>query len=249
MDQGRIRTNKGREIMRDQGSVRSRSMRDTSPAGRNASHNRITPAQSLRQFGWLAPALSNMAGQGRWAYSLNPDNDVIAGTGMPLEGMSTTPNALVNACEIAVAGASGKNFGSFAWPASPAAGTITLTTNLNATLFGVLVRISNSTNLFKFGTYEIQLENNGVVTGYVLIQAATLPVEVVILSINNNAGKGVVVPNPTPSVVIPYSATPGAIGNLNAGSFGTGDVIYAESLNMRDLGNIANAVDNGAILL
>jgi len=193
--------------------------------------------------------LSNMAGQGRWAYSLNTENDVIDGTAMPLEGMATTPNALVNACEIAVAGASGKNFGSTAWPAVPAAQTITLTTNLTATVFGVLVRISNSTNLFKFGTYEIQLLNGATVIGYVLIQAATLPVEVVILAINNNAGKGIVVPNAVPSVVVPYSAVAGAIGNLNAGSFGTGDVIYAESLNMRDLGNIANAVDNGAILL
>lgn len=226
--------------------MRDRRMRDANQAPPTRSGNQIGPAQSLRAFGWIGPALSVMGNTARWAYSLNPDNDIVAANTYPLESMATTPASLLNACAIAVAGASTKTAASAAWSATPAAISLALGT---ASVFGAFVRISNSTQSFKYGTYEIQLTNNGAVLSYVYVQVASLPCEVVILAINNNAGKATIIGDPTPTVVFPYSTTSGAIGNLNAGAFGTGDVVYAETLNMRDIGNVVDAVDQGAILL
>lgn len=231
-----------RVIMRD----RRKMMRDANPAAANQSGNRLGPAASLRAFGWIGPALSVMGNTARWAYSLNPDNDIVAAPTYPLESMATTPAALLNACAIAVAGASGKTAASGVW--ATAALTLTLTAN-TTNAFGAFVRISNSTTNFKYGTYEIQFAIGATVISSVWVQVTSLPCEVVILGINNNAGKGTIVGNATPTVIFPYSATAGAIGNLNAGALTTSDVLYAETLNMRDIGNIVNAVGQGAILL
>lgn len=236
--------NNTRMIMRDH--RRARRMRDALVA--KGSANRISPTESLTQFGWIGPALSVMGNTARWAYSLNPDNDVIAATGYPLETLATSPGSLVNQCEIAVAGDSGKTYSASAWPTTPAAVTLTLTAN-TARAFGAFVRISNSTTNFKYGTYEIQLATGTTVLSYVLVQVVSLPIELVILAISNNAGKATIIADTAPAIIFPYSVTAGAPGNVNAGSFVSGDVLYAETLNMRDIGNIVDAVDNGAILI
>jgi len=232
-----------RMIMRD-----ARRMRDASQASPQTSGNRITPGQALRQFGWIAPALTEMGNSARWAYSLNPDNDVVAAPGYPLESLATSPAALINAASIAVAGSSQKIAASAAWPAVPAAVTLDISAGATNTVFGAFIRLSNSTQVFKYGTYEVQIAIGATVVSYVYIQVASLPCEVVVLTINNNAGKATVIGDNNPQVIFPYSAAPG-VGNLNAGAMNAGDVLYAEGLNMRDIGNIVNATEQGAILL
>jgi len=240
---------KGRTIMRD--GVRPfrgpRSvMRDVAPRG--PSNNVLGPASALTQFGWIGPAMATLGNSARWAISLNPDNEVIAGPGYPLETQAQTPGAIVNAAVIAVAGASGKTITTSTWPAVPAATTLDLSANTTLA-FGARVKISNSTTNFKFGSYELIFATGVTALSYVIVEVTSLPVDVVILAINNNAGKATIVGAVSPAVIFPYSAVPGAIGNINAGALVTGDFLYAETLNMRDIGNIYDALQAGAILI
>lgn len=228
--------------------MRDKRRRDVTPST-TASPNAITPSQAMTQFGWIGPVISAMGDTARWAVSLNPDNMVVSGQGYPLETLATSPGALLNACEIACQGAAGKTATAGVW----AAATLDLALTANTSnAFGAYIRISNSITSFKFATYELMFATGATVASaisYVWVNVTTLPCEIVILGINNAAGKATIVPNTTPNVVVPYSAVAGAIGNINAGSFAAGDVIYAETLNMRDIGNIVDAVEGGAILL
>lgn len=210
------------------------------------SPNVLTRTQQQRQFGWLAPVMSAMGTTSRWAMSLNPDNQIVVGNGQPLEGIFTSPNALYNAAALAVQGQSGKTQASSQW--AGATNTLTLTAN-TAAAFGAFVRISDTINNFKFGTYEIQLMNGATQLSYITVVVTSLPVEVVILAISNNVGRANVIDDPAPAVQFPYSAVAGAIGNINAGSMNAGNALYAETLNMRDIGNIVGAIGQGAILL
>jgi hypothetical protein len=222
-------------------------MRDAAPGQRNGV-NRITPRAQLSQFGWIGPALSQMGNTSRWAVSMNPDNEIVAANGYPLETLATTPTALLNACYIACQGQAGKTYATIAQPGTPAAATLTLTAN-TANAFGARVRISNAITAYKYATYEIQFATGTTVLSYILVQVVSLPCDIIILGISNNAGKANVIGNTAPAVIFPFSATAGAIGNLNYGSMAAGDVLYAETLNMRDIGNIVDAEQNGAILI
>jgi hypothetical protein len=236
-----------RRIARDARSFKAPRMSARDGANPN-SPNVLSRTQQQRQFGWIAPVLSAMGTTSRWAMSLNPDNQIVVDNNAPLEGVFETAEALYNAAALAVQGASGKTKASASWPVAPATQTLTLTANTTAA-FGVYVRISDTVNNFKFGSYEIQLLSTGVVTGYVTMVVTSLPAELIILSISNNVGRAAVVPNLSPSVVFPYSAVSGATGNVNAGSMNAGNALYAETLNMRDIGNIVGAIQQGVILL
>jgi len=231
-----------RAVMRDRGRI----MRDVNPRG--PSNNVMGPAQILTQFGWIGPAMATMGNTARWACSLNPDNEVIAGPAYPLESMATSPAALVNAAMIACAGQAGKTITTALWPAVAAATTLDLAGN-TVTAFGARVKIANSITNFKFASYEIQFAMGATVLSYIIVEVTSLPVDIIILGINNNAGKATVVGAATPAVIFPYSAVPGAVGNINAASMVTGDLLYAETLNMRDIGNLYDAVEQGAILI
>jgi hypothetical protein len=122
-------------------------------------------------------------------------------------------------------------------------------------VFGVRVRISNALTTFKFATYELMLctaATTASAMSYILVQVASLPVDVIILAITNTAGQATIIPNTTPYVVVPFAnpaTSPGVAGNINWGSFAVGDVVYAETLNMRDIGSIEAAVASGAIVI
>jgi hypothetical protein len=232
----------GNITRRDNGRMR----RDVVAGAPTRSNNILTEQQLLAQFGWIGPAMAIMGSSQRWACSLNPDNEVIAAQSYPLETMAQTPAALLNQANIACAGSAGKTLTSGVW--ATAALSLPLTAN-TTTAFGARVRISNAPTVLKFGMYEIQFAITATVISYILVQVVSLPIDIVILGINNNAGKATIVPNTAPNVIIPYSATPGAIGNMNAGSLNAGDVITAETLNMRDIGNIWGAIEEGAIVI
>lgn len=240
-----------RAIMRDNvmynRRVPGRSMRDATPL--TSPSNSIGQQQSLTQFGWIGPAIGTLGNTSRWSCSLNPDNEIVAAQGYPLATLATTPAALLNAAMIAVAGSAGKTATSAVWDvATPAAVSLDLTINTTIA-FGARVKISNSINDFTFATYEIQLAQDTTVLSYIWVEVTSLPVDIIILAINFNAGQATIVGDSSPHVIFPYSTTPGDIGNLNAASFQAADVLYAETLNMRDIGNIYDAVQSGAIIL
>jgi hypothetical protein len=227
-----------------------RRVRDVLPGV--ATTNVLPTANSLTSFGWMGQALGDMGNASSWADSLNPDNQIIIPQGYPLESMATTPAALLNACLIACAGNGVKNYASVSITA-PAAGT-PQTINLGVTAtqaFGIRVRISNALTSFKFGTYEIILASAATVASaisYVLVQVGSLPVDVIILAQSNTAGKGTIIGTTTPYLVIPFNTVASGLpGGINLGSVVAGDVWYAETLNMRDIGNIQAAVDAGAV--
>jgi hypothetical protein len=247
-------TNQNRMMARDSrgisvGPRTMRQARDASTASPSSSGNVLGRRQQLRQFGWIGPTLSECGATARYALSLNPDNDVIIANTYPLECLSTSPASLINACMLAVQGDSGKTYASYIATATQATTnqTIDLTTNTK-NAFGAFVRISNSTTNFGYGTYEIQLANNATVMSSILIQVTSLPVEVIILAISNNAGKGSVTQDPAPKIIIPFSNSAG-VGNLNYNTVKTADIFYAETLNMRDIGNVVDAMQQGAILI
>lgn len=219
-------------------------MRDITPRG--PSNNAMGVRSALTQFGWIGPAIGMMGNSARWACSLNPDNEVIAASGYPLETLATTPSALLNASMIACAGSAGKTITTALWPAVPAATTLDLTANTSIA-FGARVKLSASITNFAFGTYEIQLAQGVTVLSYIFITVVSLPVDIIILAINDNAGKATIVGDNAPAVIFPYSIVPGAIGNANAGSMNSSTVLYAETINMRDIGNIWDAVEHGAV--
>jgi hypothetical protein len=239
--------------------------------------NFLPPPNVLTSFGWMGQALADMGNASAWADSLNTDNEIVIPSGFPLEAMASSPASLLNACLIACAGNGVKNYGALSIIAGTAAiggpgGTIVggqqVALQAAATqVFGVRVRISNALTAYKFASYEIVLTSAvtvaagnttyiaGNVLGYVIVQVASLPVDIIILSITNTAGKATVVGTPTPFVVMPFtpagtalaSANPFGAGYINQGGFVVGDVVYAETLNMRDIGNIETAVSSGAI--
>jgi hypothetical protein len=262
------------KTVRDRAFGQRRMMRDVMPG--ITTTNQLPPANSLTAFGWMGQALGDMGNGSAWADSLNSDNEIVIPTGFPLESMATSPAALLNACLIACAGNGTKNYGTQAIIAGAvgqggpgAAGVvgnqgIALQTQA-CTVFGMRVRISNALTTFKFGSYEFILGTtapaNAVaypaasVLSYIIVQVASLPVDVVMLAITNTAGKGTVVGTSTPYCVIPFTpagtalAAAGAYGSgyINQGSFAVTDAVYAETLNMRDIGNIEAAVGSGAL--
>jgi hypothetical protein len=250
----------GRRIARDYRGVNRRA-RDVLPALQTTSGNALPAPSPLSQFGWIGQAIGDMGNTQRWADSDNTDNEIIAGGSYPLETLATSPAALLNASLIACAGQAQKNFGAITGlttTATVATNSITLySATVPTTVFGVRIRISNSLTNFKFATYELQLWN-GVPTAlssltgaasYIYITVASLPVDIIMLNIANAAGKATIIGNSAPVVLVPYSTTAGSAGYVNAGSVAITDVFYAETLNMRDIGNIAGAISAGQISL
>jgi len=211
------------------------------------SPNRLSRTDQNRQFGWIAPVLSSLGTTSRWVVSLNPDNQIEIGGAYPLEGVWDDPNMLYNACAIAVQGNTTKV--QLAATYATAAVTLNLGSAGTTNAFGAYIKIMNSPLNSKFGTYELQIQNGATVLGYFTVITHSMPIELIVLSIANNVGKANVVANTGIQIVAPYSVTVGAIGNLNANNLLVTDTIYAETLNMRDIGDIVRAIGRGAILV
>jgi hypothetical protein len=185
--------------------------------------------------GWMGPALSAMGAARRWVMSMDPENQLIVAQGQPLLLAHDSPASLTNACALAVQGDGTKNIQEVAWPAVPADTTLTLTAGIK--VFGVFVRISNSVLNFKFGTYNFRLLNGATVSGDVFVRVKKLPVEIVMLAITNVSGLASVTTNAAASVLFPLATNPSLL---------TPDVLYCETLNMRDMGDVIT--NNGGVL-
>jgi len=177
--------------------------------------------------GWLAPAITFLANNRRFAMSMSEDNAVVLPSSQPMILAAGTPAELARQCALAVQGQGVKTSATVV-VASP---VVDVTLSLaGTTTFGALVRITNSYLNFKFGRYEIQLLNNGVVQSIIQVKIMRVPADFLILSINNNNGLASVVPNAVTQVKFVAANNPCLVP--------ASDVVDAESLNMKDLGDI-----------
>lgn len=185
--------------------------------------NRLGAPQNSAQFGYFAPYITNMANTRRWAQSVDENNAVVVAQSYPLQLVSTTPVDLLNSCKIAAQGSSVK-----AIVTGAGAATDTTLDLGNIKSFGVHVRIADSALNFKFGTYAITLRDGTTPLGQVYVLANRLPVDVYLLGISNAGGQAQVTSIVNPQVVVQ--------GSTNGSSVTTTSVLFAETLNMRDIG-------------
>jgi hypothetical protein len=167
---------------------------------------------------------------------MHPENQIVIPSTMPILLAHDSPVSLLNACLVAVQGQGAKFFGQQLVPTPLADFTISLA---GTTVFGTLVRLSNSYLNFKFGAYRAQLLNNGVLTTEVVIKVARIPCEFIMLNISNINGVGSVVPNAIPQVRFLNADNPAFVA--------ASDVVYCETLNMKDIGDVPNVNQGGAL--
>lgn len=179
------------------------------------------------KYGWLGPVLNQLGNTKRWALARHPENQAYIVGNFPLLTVYNSPQELLNACRIAVQGSAAKIFAQAPW-----AGVDLVQTLTGTKVFGVKVRITNSFLNFRYGAYNVRLLDGATLLGQVVVLASHIPVDIVILATNNAAGQATVVPITNPVVTFLAAENTALVTN---------DQIYAESLNMRDIGDIANA--------
>lgn len=176
-----------------------------------------------------------MADERRYLHSFNLRNQMVVTNPFPLATLHERPNDFLNAARIAVAGNATKFLGKAAWPAVPADTSITLT---GAVVFGLRIRVSNNINTFKFASYNIQILSGATVISDFDVQTNQLPLDVIALTVTSANGLASIIGVTTPIVRFLLATNPG---------LASGDFLYCESLNMRDIGNIPNAESACAI--
>lgn len=186
--------------------------------------NVLGPQNTSNQFGWMGPALTQLANTKRTALSLVQGNNVMIVQAFPLVLAYSSPMDLLGAARIATAGKGEK---------VTAQTTHTAVADLDLTLtgtiaFGVKVRVTDSPLNFRFGAYRIQLLNGATVVSEVIVQANKMPAEVILLAISNTGGQATVVGITNPIVRFPFTNS----------AVTTTLVCWAETLNMRDVGEV-----------
>lgn len=193
--------------------------------------NKLQKGQQEMKFGWVAPLFSRMGQTRRWAWSLNPNNQVIVtGTStiqQPLLMIHSSGSEVLNAARLAVQGKSEKIIQQAAW----AGVDLSLTLN-GTTVFGVRVRCSNSVLNFKYGAVNVRLLDGATLRGEVWVQTNQLPLDIILFAITSANGLASIVPIVNPVVTFLLA---------NNAALVAGDILYAESLNMRDIGDVPNA--------
>jgi len=194
----------------------------------NRPSNSLGASQDSASVGWLGPVLTKMANERRYVVPQLDDNQIIVKQGYPLQLMSTTPSDLLDAVRINALGSAAK-----------AIVTANMTTSADSTLdlgsvrsFGVRVKISDSPLNFRFGYYNVQLRDGATVLADVYVSATKVPVDIVLLGIANNGGQATPLTIANPQVVV--------VGSANGSAVTTTTFVAAETLNQRDLGEIAN---------
>jgi hypothetical protein len=197
------------------------------------SGNLLLQNDPTMKFGWIGPTFTRMANSRRWAWSLNPANQIIiAGTAIlsqPLMMVHNSPADVLNAARLAVQGDSVKIIAQALWPVVPADTSLTLT---GSKVFGVRVRVSNSVLNFKYAAVNIRLLDAATLRGEIWVQVNQLPLDVIIFAVTSANGLASIVPITSPVITFLLANNAGLV---------SGDALYAESLNMRDIGDIPNA--------
>lgn len=179
-------------------------------------------------WGWLNEALQELGEKQRWVWAPTTGNRVtVIGTSMPLFTTWTDPFELLQQARLAISGIGSKVIKQTKWP-TPAADT---TLDLSATkAFGVRVRITNNQTTFKYGAYQIELLDNATTISTVLLEGIKAPAEVIIMNTSNVAGKASIIRNDQPKVKFVAADNPSLVADS--------DILIAETLNMRDIGDL-----------
>jgi len=196
--------------------------------GQSRSQNVLGAALDSSSVGWLGPVLSRLANERRWVLPQVEDNQVIIAQGYPLQLMSTSPIDLLDAVRINALGSSAKEIV-----------TATMTDDGADVLldagavrsFGVRIKISDSPLNFRFGYYQVQIQDGSTVLGDIYISAAKVPVDIVVLGIANNGGQATPLTIANPKVKF--------IGSDNGSATTDTTFVAFETLNQRDLGDVA----------
>jgi len=196
---------------------------------RSRAQNALGAAQNSASLGYLGPVITRLANDRRWVLPQTDDNQVIVNQSYPLQLLHSTPRDLLEALRINALGSSVKAYVGDTMPAAGADLTLTLG---SVRSFGVRVRITDSPLNFKFGQYYITLKDNATTIAEVALLAAKVPADIIILGIANNGGQASAATIAQPVVVISGSAN----GSATVSSSTT---VFAETLNLRDLGEIA----------
>lgn len=199
----------------------------------NRQRNRLGAPINDSEFGWIGRALTKMGNTRRHVLSLNEDCGVIISQTYPLQLLTETPGALYNACVLATQGAGEKTIDREIW----SAGNLDLTLGTRR-VFGVHIRITDSDLAFKRGTYTVQLLDNATVLSEAVFTPIRGVVDAIMLAIGNTGGMA----------SVPGAAQP-IVKIIAAGSdlVTTSTACFAETLNMRDLGVVANAPNGVAV--
>lgn len=171
----------------------------------------------------MASILKQMAKARVWAFPVTRNTDIVVVQGNPLYTVASTYDQLLTQCRVAAQGSGSKSIVQALAPNPLADVTIDLTTIKS---FGVRVKIADSLNNFKYGAYDVKLQDGATVLGEVYIRAATNVVDVILLGISNVGGSASIISIAHPEVLVVNANSSLAIGNS----------IVAETLNERDLG-------------
>lgn len=186
--------------------------------------NRIGAKDLQYKFGWVGPAITRLGNTRRWAIAQNNANQIFIEPGKPVETLYNSPNELLSAARLAVAGNAAKIWAQAAWAAADLSLTLT-----GATVFGVRIRITNSVLNYKFGAVKIGILSGATVLSTITVLSAQLPVDLIALTINDAAGRATIVGVANPIVRFLLADNTALVA---------GDQLYAESLNARDIGDI-----------
>jgi hypothetical protein len=185
--------------------------------------NQLGPQRNDASFGYFAPYITSMANTRRWAQSIDENNSIVVEQSYPLQLVATSPIDLLNNCKIAAQGSAVKSI------VTGSGGAADATLTLGAVKsFGVHVRISDSPLNFKFGSYNVTLKDGATDLGSVYVLANRLPVDIYLLGVSNSGGQAQVTSINNPVVVVQ--------GSTNGSSVTTTTALWAETLNMRDIG-------------
>jgi len=193
--------------------------------------NALGARRDESQFGWLGPVITKIANSRRWAFPLTGGCSIIVASGYPLQLAERTPTALTNDCITAIQGEATKKITTYTVPGTvPVTDTDVTAGGFGVKAFGVRIRISSQITSFKFGAYDIQLFDGATKIATATIQPSVVPSDFVLFGISDSGGKATVrtLSNPVIKITAPASW-----------SWATGDTITCESLNLRDIGELA----------
>jgi hypothetical protein len=189
-------------------------------------------------LGWpaLLNAIAQMAASGRWGYSLDGQSEIMPLTAYPQLHMHPTAASIQVAARLALQGRGGFNLVSASAP-SPVVADLTATIGAIPS-FGLRIGLTNNITSFKFAIYKIQVLDSATVQTEFFVKVPRIPMDIIVLSVNNANGKMSIVQNASPVVKIIFADSP---------ALTAGDTLTVATLTMRDLGVPPNAVSIGGI--
>lgn len=178
-------------------------------------------------IGWMADSLKRMGAARAWVDVLTNKVNVVIAQTYPLFTAHRSERDLFTACKVAVQGSAVKTV----TPLLATAGADSVVNLTGNKCFGVRIKYGNSPLNFKYGAYTITIGDGATALGQIVVRPSTNMFDVVVLGFNNNAGQASIVPILNPRVTVVDASSTQT----------TGDALVVESLNERDLGQLAGS--------